>query len=347
MSPSPFITATPQGLFCAPGGFHIDPWEAVDRAIITHAHSDHVHWQCKDYLCARDGVGVLAARLGTSACIRGVAYGEQLDVNGVSVSLHPAGHILGSSQVRLEHRGEVWVVSGDYKVQPDATCRPFELVRCHTFITESTFGLPVYRWPPQEVVLSEVDAWWRQNQERRWTSIVFTYALGKAQRLIAGIDRSIGPIVVHGAVARFLAAYEAAGVVMPTVVRADGENLQSLRGRALVVAPPSVAGSPWLRKFAPYSTAFASGWMRIRGTRRWRSADRGFVLSDHADWEGLLGTIRETGATRIGVTHGYTGPLTRYLSEQGYEAWALPTRYGDEDEPIGGPKEAESSATAD
>jgi putative mRNA 3-end processing factor len=272
-------------------------------------------------------VDVLRVRLGDEALIEGFAYGESATIGQARVSLHPAGHILGSSQVRIEHGGQVCVVSGDYKTMADDTCEPFEPVRCHTFVTESTFGLPIYRWQPADEIFRDLNAWWGRNQEQGRTSVIYAYSLGKAQRVLAGLDASIGPILVHGAVDRFLPAYEAAGVRLPVTERANLENAKASRGRAMVVAPPSAAGTPWLRKFGPVSTAIASGWMQIRGPRRRRAVDQGFALSDHADWSGLLGAIDATGAERIWVTHGYSPVMTRWFADQGKQARVIPTRY--------------------
>jgi putative mRNA 3-end processing factor len=326
------LQVTERGLYCAAGDFYIDPWQPVTRAVITHAHGDHARPGSQRYLTTPSGAGMLRMRVDSSARIVTQPFGEPLMVNGVRVSLHPAGHLLGSAQVRIEHRGEVWVVSGDYKTEIDATCEPFELVPCHTFITESTFGLPIYRWRPQAKIFAEINQWWRQNQEQGRTSILFAYALGKAQRLLAGVDASIGPILIHGAVHRFVQAYRRAGVAQPTTLYADSEAARRYRGAALVIAPPmAAASSGWLRKFGTTSLAFASGWMQIRGARRRRAIDRGFVLSDHADWDGLLSTIKATGAQQIGVTHGYTSILVRYLREQGMDAFVVPTRYEGDD----------------
>jgi putative mRNA 3-end processing factor len=324
---SDLLEPTDKGLYCAAGGFYVDPWAPVDRAVVTHAHADHARAGCGAYLASETGSFVLRERVGGEASIQPVPYGETTHMNGVSVSLHPAGHILGSAQVRVEHKGEVWVVSGDYKTERDATCEPFEPVRCHAFVTESTFGLPVYRWRPQQEVFDEINAWWRANQARGWTSVLFAYALGKAQRLLAGVDAGIGPLVTHGAVLRFVDAYRRAGIQLPDVVYVEKENLAEVKGKALVIAPPSAMNTPWLRKFGDVSTAFASGWMQIRGARRRRAIDRGFAISDHADWDGLLETIKSTGAERVAVTHGYTGVLVRWLQEQGLDAWVMPTRY--------------------
>lgn len=324
---STLLQLTENGLYCAAGDFHIDPWQPVDRAVITHAHSDHARWGCAHYLTTRAGEPVLRVRMGPAADIRALGYGEPVRLNGVQVTLLPAGHVLGSAQVRLEYRGEVWVVSGDYKVEADPTCAPFEPVRCHTFVTESTFGLPIYRWAAEAEVFAEVNAWWRANREEGWASLLFAYALGKAQRLLAGLDAGIGPIFTHGAVEKLNAAYRAAGVRLPETRHAGSVPRGTSWDGALVVAPPSAHGTAWAQKFGAASTGFASGWMQVRGTRRRRAVDRGFVLSDHADWPGLLGAIRATGAERVWVTHGYTAVLVRWLQEQGIDAEAVPTRF--------------------
>lgn len=329
------ITPTPSGLYCASGDVFIDPWKPVERAVITHAHSDHAIRGCASYLCSEACEHVLRARIGEDARIETVPYSKTTRIGGVEVSLHPAGHVLGSSQVRvrLTATGETWVVTGDYKTDPDPTCRAFEPVRCDTLITESTFGLPIYVWPSPGRVFAEVNAWWRENQLAARTSVIFAYGLGKAQRLLAGVDASIGPIAVHGAIATMNEAYRATGVALPECPRAFAPGAPDVRGCGLVIAPPSTAGSTWLRRFAAgpaeggIGTAFASGWMRVRGSRRRQSVDRGFVLSDHADWPGLLRTIEASGAARIGVTHGSTGPMVRWLTETGREAFAVPTRY--------------------
>ena len=326
------ITNTERGLYCAAGDFYIDPWRPVDFALITHAHSDHARSGSKNYLTAEPGRLVLQQRLSADARIETLPFGQGLVRNGVTISFHPAGHILGSAQIRIEHRGEVWVVSGDYKTEDDGISGTFQPVRCHTFVTESTFALPIYRWRPQVEIFAEINAWWRENQAKERTSVVFAYSLGKSQRVLSGLDGSIGPIFVHGAVGKFVEVYEQAGVKFPSIERADAETIKASRGKALVVAPGSTDNSPWLRKFGDVSTAFASGWMQVRGPRRRRSLDRGFVMSDHADWSGLLGSIAATGAERIWATHGFTGPLVRWLRENGKEAEALKTHFGSETE---------------
>jgi putative mRNA 3-end processing factor len=320
------LQITEQGLYCAAGGFHIDPWKGVERAVITHAHSDHARAGSAAYLCAEPCVGLLRERLGP-VNTTSLRYGETVEMNGVRVSLYPAGHVLGSAQVRMEHRGEVWVVSGDYKTQLDPTCAPFEPVRCHAFLTESTFGLPVYRWPQPEEVMADLHAWWRENQREQCTSVVFAYSLGKAQRILASLDESVGPIFVHGAVRALLRHYERAGVRLPEVQHATKDHVRAAGGRGMVIAPPAADNSAWLHSLGDTATAFASGWMLLRGTRRWRAADRGFALSDHADWDGLVSSVRATGAERVLVTHGYAAQFARWLGENGWQAEVVRTQF--------------------
>lgn len=321
------LTVTQSGLYCPAGGFHIDPWRAVDRALITHAHSDHARPGCRAYLCPREGVGVLRTRLGERASISGLPTGERLRLGDVTVSFHPAGHILGSVQIRVEHQGDVWVAAGDYKLHPDPTCAAFEPVPCHTFITESTFGLPVYRWPAPAAVMDEVADWWRSEADQGRVAVLFAYSLGKAQRLLAGLDPDCGPIFVHDAIRALLPAYMEAGVLLPPVRRFTPDAVRASGGRAIVLAPPAADASAWLENLGDPSTAVASGWMALRGPRRRRGVDRGFVLSDHADWTGLVTAIRATGATRVLVTHGATTPLVRWLNENGWHAETLATRF--------------------
>ena len=321
------IVRRQEGLYCEAGDFYVDPWRPVARAVITHAHADHARSGHGRYVAAAPAEGVLRARLGDIS-LATLAYGEALNVNGVRVSLHPAGHVLGSAQVRIEHRGEVWVISGDYKVEPDPTCAPFEPVRCHTLVTESTFGLPIYRWPPAAEVFASIDGWWAQNAQAGRASVLFCYAFGKAQRLLAGVDASIGPIVCHGAIEPLNRAYRAAGVALPPTRLVSEVTDRTEFGRALVLAPPSAGGTAWMKRFPDPSDAFASGWMAVRGARRRRAMDRGFVLSDHADWPGLQSAIGASGAQRVFVTHGYVPVMVRWLAEQGLDAQAFETEFG-------------------
>jgi putative mRNA 3-end processing factor len=335
------LRLTDRGLYCEAGDFFVDPWGAVDRAVVTHAHGDHLAWGCRAYLTSTEGLGVVRSRLAPEARVSGLRWREAATVRGVRVSFHPAGHILGSAQIRLELGGEAWVVSGDYKTDPDPTTTAFEPVRCHTFVTESTFGLPIYRWPPQQDVLLEINQWWRANQAAGKASLLYGYALGKAQRLIAGLDPGIGPILTHGAVERMTAVYRAAGVALPPTMHATAADRRTDWSRAIIVAPPSADGSVWARRFGSRSTAFASGWMLVRGTRRRRSLDRGFPLSDHVDWPALMAAIEATGAARVWVTHGFTGPVVRWLRERGVDAQAVQTRFeGEQDDDAAGPDDA-------
>lgn len=347
---SDLVIARREGLYCPAGDFYIDPWQPVERAVITHAHSDHAREGHRHYLAAQSGAGVLLSRL-PGIDLQTAAYGERLDLNGVTVSLHPAGHVLGSAQVRIEYRGRMWVASGDYKLEADPTCDPFEPVPCDTFITESTFGLPIYRWDPPQTVFDSIDSWWRHNAAEGRASVLFCYSFGKAQRILASVDAAIGPIFCHGAVEPLNRAYRSAGVALPPVqmVSEVAVRDKAVFKEALVVAPPSAQGSAWLRRFGEYSDAFASGWMRLRGTRRRRGVDRGFVLSDHADWPGLQSAIRATGASRIIVTHGQVEPMVRWLREQGLEAGAFATQYGDDalEADAAGATEVNSEASTD
>lgn len=338
------IVAKPEGLYCEAGNFYIDPWRPVENAVITHAHADHARTGHSQYLAQDASAGILKSRLGDIR-LQTLPYGETLYRNGVSISLHPAGHVLGSSQVRIEYRGEVWVASGDYKLDADGTCAPFEPVPCHTFITESTFSLPIYRWPSQQTLFADINQWWRSNAAAGRASVLFCYAFGKAQRVLAGVDASIGPIIVHGAVEPLNRVYRAEGVVLPpTLQMSDSPNAATI-AQSLVLAPPSAQGTPWMRRFGQYSDGFASGWMQLRGARRRRGVDRGFVMSDHADWPGLQNAIRATGAEQVFVTHGSVAIMVRWLQENGLQAQAFKTEYGDEDEQPAALIESESLPT--
>ena len=334
MSRSPLIISTDRGLYCPAGDFHIDAWKPVPRNVVTHGHSDHARRGSAKYLVTIDGQAVLRRRLGADISVDAIDYGQTIQMNDVKLSLHPAGHLLGSAQVRLEHQGEVWVFTGDYKTDPDPTCRPFELVPCDTFITECTFGLPIFRWKPTDQIAADINTWWQQNIDRGRTSILLAYSLGKAQRVLAMLDASVGPILLHGAVAAMTETYRDAGITLPPALPATVENAKQFKGKAIVIAPPGAEGGPWIRKFHPESVAVASGWMQVRGHRRRQAVDRGFVLSDHVDWPSLQSTIAATGAQHIIATHGYTGPLVRYLRESGKSAEEFSTRFeGDNDEP--------------
>lgn len=339
------LRMTDEGLYCPDGDFYIDPWKPVERAIVTHAHSDHARWGMGRYLCSREGAGVLKLRVGWDAKIDSLEYGEAVTLNGVRVSLHPAGHILGSAQVRVEHGGRIYVVSGDYKTEPDATCTPFEPIRCHTFVTESTFGLPIYRWPVQAEVIDSIHQWWRANQAAGKCSILLGYALGKSQRALAMLDPDCGPIFLHGAVQKLTLAYAREGIEFPPFRMVSDVEKGFDWSQALMIAPPSANGTPWLRRFGDHSTAFMSGWMAIRGARRRRAVDRGFVISDHVDWPSLIDAISATEAESVWVTHGYSGVVVRYLEEQGLDAHVLNTRWEGEQDETSEPEADEGDST--
>ncbi len=336
---SDLVIQRPEGLYCPAGDFYIDPWRAVDRAVITHAHADHARTGHGHYLAHVDAQGVMRSRLGVIS-LQTMEYGEPVMHNGVRISLHPAGHVLGSAQVRIEHQGRVWVASGDYKVAPDATCAPFEPVRCNTFITESTFGLPIYRWLSDKEIFADINAWWAANAALGKASVLCCYSFGKAQRILSGVDASIGMIITHGAVEPLNRAYREAGVKLPETRTVSEVIDKNDFKTCLVLCPPSATGTPWIKRFEPYSDAFASGWMLLRGARRRGGYDRGFVLSDHADWPGLHSAIAATHAERVIVTHGSVPVMVRYLQENGLQAGSFSTEYGDdnleEKQPIAG-----------
>lgn len=334
------------GLRCEAGGFHIDPWKPVPLAFITHAHSDHARPGSGRYVCAASGVLPLRRRVHPGADIVGVPYGEVVKFGPVEVSFHPAGHVLGSAQIRVSDGRTVWVVSGDYKREPDPVTEAFTPVACDVFITEATFAMPVYTWRPGREVAGEIAAWWAQNREEKRASVLLTYALGKAQRALSEVaiaEPRTGsvewPVYVHGAVQPMMDVYRESGLELPRTWLLD-EGVRRKRtpvafSNALIIAPPSAAGSPWMRRFGSstqVSTGFASGWMQVRGVRRRRGYDRGFVLSDHADWPGLLRTVAETGAKRVLATHGYSETLSRFLRERGLEAETLRTPYATQEE---------------
>jgi len=333
----PLVELRPQGLYCPAGDFHIDPWEPVPRALITHGHGDHARAGSGHYHAVAEGLPILRWRLGEQH-FQAHEYGEGFALGDAWVSFHPAGHILGSAQVRIESGGRCWVVSGDYKREPDPTCAPFEVLPCDGFLTEATFALPVYRWAPMQETMADVLAWWNECREQERVAVLFCYALGKAQRILAELARLLPdasweerPVYLHGAMAMGVDIYRAAGISMlQTELVAEQGKRGDWQG-ALVLAPPSSAGTPWLRRFGRASTAFASGWMKLRGNRRRRSLDRGFAISDHADWPSLLRTVRETGARQVLATHGNTDALVRLLREEGRDAQALRSEFGGEE----------------
>lgn len=325
------LSFTPRGIHCAIADVYIDPWRGVDHAIITHAHSDHARGGSNHYLATPITKALMHARIGGDLNIQAVGYGEPITINGVRFSLHPAGHIPGSAQVRVEYQGEVWVATGDYKRQLDGISPAFEPVRCHTLITECTFGLPIYRWKEPAVICNEVDAWWRGNAVNGVCSVISAYSLGKAQRIMTGVDHRIGPILVHGAVANMNTVLQACGLELPAWELITKDTPKERFRNAMVITPGATLDTAWTSRMKPFSTAMASGWMQLRGWRRRSNIEKGFVLSDHADWDGLLRTVQETGAERVIATHGYTDLFSQYLRSTGLDAAAETTEFGTED----------------
>jgi putative mRNA 3-end processing factor len=327
------LSFTDRGIYCEAGDFYIDPWKPVPRALITHGHSDHSRPGHSSYLSTKAAAPIIRHRLGTIQ-LETIDFGETRQIGRAKVSFHPAGHVPGSAQIRVEVAGEVWVASGDYKTVDDGLSEPFDPVRCHAFITESTFGLPVFNWTPQNELAHQINTWWADNAAAGRGSVIGCYALGKAQRVLSLLDPTLGPILTHGAIEASNKVLRTQGITLPATRFVDPDFDAKTAPGAMIVAPPSALGSAWLRRFGPVSTGFASGWMALRGVRRRRAADRGFVMSDHADWAGLNSAIKATGAERIFVTHGYTTAFCRWLIEQGYDAQVVPTEFGGQEDEV-------------
>lgn len=330
------IKFTPHGIYCVPGAFYIDPWLPVDMAVITHGHADHARWGMQKYLCHHDTVPILKTRLSSDINVTGLAYADPMMINGVKLSLHPAGHIIGSAQVRLEYQGRVTVISGDYKIQDDGLTTPFELVPCHEFVSESTFGLPIYNWQPVAEQYKQMQDWVTQNQANGKNSVFVGYSLGKAQRIMKALE-GVGPLRVHYSIAKLNQAYENAGVQLPAYEVIDLKEEARQLDKAIIIVPPSLFDTDMVRRIPNMANAICSGWMQVRGARRWRSADAGFAISDHADWSGLLSVIKATGAEKVYVTHGQTAVFTKYLNEIGINAEEVKTEFGSGEEPAENP----------
>lgn len=315
------ITLTPKGLYCEKGDFYIDPSVAVKRAVITHCHTDHIRAGSSTYLTSKNSAALARVRVSDKPHIEAIDFGKKMQIGEVVVSLHPAGHILGSAQIRVEHKGEVWCVSGDYKTEPDATCEPYEPVECHTFITESTFAHPRYSWKPQQQIFARINDWWQLNQLWGKVSLLNAYSLGKAQRLLAGVDSSIAPILVHHTIERFNPAYIKAAIPFPKYEILSKDKLKELREQnPLIIAPPMLKGQDWIDELGEHSIAFVSGWMNGKSSNRRGVYDVGFPLSDHADWNGLLGAIDATGADTVIAMHGFVDNLVSHLRTTGRTA---------------------------
>lgn len=349
MSRKSLLEFTDRGIYCMQGDFYIDPWKPVDYAVITHAHADHAYAGNSFYLAHHLSREVLYYRLGKIQ-LQTLEYEETVVRNGVSVSLYPAGHVPGSAQIRLEYKGEIWVVSGDYKIEADGLSTPFIPVKCHHFISECTFGMPVYKWKDQRLVFEDMNDWWRSNVSQGITTVVAGYSLGKAQRILQNLDTAIGKIYTHGAIENTNEALRRNGISLNDTIRITTEISKQELKAGLVLATPSSIGSSWMKRFGPYSLGYCSGWMAIRGAKKRRAADRGFVLSDHADFQGLVSAISATACERVFLTHGYTASFSRYLQEKGYDAHEVHTLYGNEELEQGnssGESEPEQGISAD
>lgn len=321
------IRFTKKGLYCVPGKFYLDPWFPVDYAVISHGHSDHARWGMKRYLCHEHTKGILEHRISPSINVETLAYNETKLINGVKVSFHPAGHIVGSSQIRLEYKGQVAVFSGDYKVKNDGLTTPFEPVKCHSFITESTFGLPIYNWKSEVQLKKELTDWISKNQSNHRTSVLIGYSLGKAQRILNLVEDA-GAVYVHSSINHLNTAISNAGVQLPATKLWTTQTDKNELKDAIVIVPPSLVGSNMMKRIPNAATAICSGWMQIRGHRRWQSVDAGFVISDHADWNGLISAVKATEAEEVYVTHGYQAIFSKYLNEIGIKAAEVKTEYG-------------------
>ena len=321
----PLLEFTKKGIYCRQADVYLDPWTGVDKAIISHGHSDHARWGSKRYITHEINAPIIRHRLG-KILVTDKKYGETFQINGVRFSFHPAGHVPGSSQIRVEYKGEVWVFTGDYKTQVDGISTPFELIRCNTFITECTFGLPVFKWEKPLRVHDDINRWWANNKSNKVTSLLMGYSLGKVQRLLKHIDCQTGKIFTHGATEKMTNILRQFIDFPKTELITRDTKKAEIEGN-LVLAPPAVMGSTWAKKLGEISTGYASGWMAFRGARRRRAVDRSFVLSDHADWEGLLSVIKATGCEDIITTHGYTDIFARYLKENGWNARTEKTKY--------------------
>ncbi|WP_336129130.1 ligase-associated DNA damage response exonuclease [Mesoflavibacter sp. CH_XMU1422-2] len=325
-----FIKFTKKGIYCIPGKFYLDPWYPVDYAIISHGHADHSRLGNKHYLCHQNSKNILLHRLGKYISIETLSYNQIKTINGVKVSFFPAGHIIGSVQIKLEYKGKVVVFSGDYKTNPDFITTPFEPVKCHEFITESTFGLPIYSWKAEAELQSQLQQWVLNNQKQNKTSVFFGYSLGKAQRIMSLVD-GIDQVYVHSAINNLNQAISKSGIVLPKskLITSDF-NKKDIQNK-IVILPPALLGSKLLKKIPNAATAICSGWMQIRGNRRWKGVDAGFAVSDHADWNGLLSAVKATEAEKVYVTHGSQAVFSKYLNEIGIESQEVVTEYGTED----------------
>jgi putative mRNA 3-end processing factor len=317
------LRSTPHGLYCPEGDFYIDPQVPVARAVITHAHADHARPGSQKYLCSDRCLPLAKLRLQHGANIQSLPFGQKISMNKVSVSLLPAGHITGSAQVLLESNGRRALVTGDFKRHADPLTHAYEPAPAHLLVMETTFALPIFAWQNCEHLQESLLHWVARNRAEGYTSVILAYALGKAQQVCHYLAPLDVPLLAHGSVRRFQAAFSKLGLRLPALESASEEKAKTNKG-AIVVAPPSVQNTSWLDRFRPYRTCFASGWMTIRGNRRRRNVDFGLALSDHADWDGLVSTVNDVQPEIVWTTHGYAETFARFLAEErGTQACSL------------------------
>lgn len=322
---SQLLNLTECGIYCSAGDFYIDPWRPVQKAFISHAHSDHARSGNATYICHKHTTPILELRLGNLNNFRSVDYGESISVNGVKITFHPAGHIIGSSQIRVEHNGRVEVFSGDYKTSQDGLSTPFEPIKCHHFISESTFGLPVFKFSDTNQIATNFQDWVKRNNEKGLNSIVFAYSLGKAQRIVNLSPENV-EVFVHDSIFKTNQVIQSAGISLNAYQHANEFDKLKNQG-ALIITPPATMDSKWLKRFEPYSTAYASGWMQIRGNKKRLAVDKGIVISDHADFQGIIEAVNATGCEKVSFTHGYADFMARHFSEKSLEATVLKTDF--------------------
>lgn len=310
------IQNTPKGLYCPLADVFIDPQKPVTRALITHGHSDHAVTGHRYYLCTKLTEAVIKLRLGSFIQTQVVGFGERITINNVHFSFHPAGHIPGSAQIRIEHKGEVWVITGDYKTEPDKVSGDYELLKCDTFITETTFALPIYQWQPQSHIMNEILNWYKYNLTLGKSTIVLAYALGKSQRIIQNIPDEI-PIYTHTTVEDTNKVLREAGLKLRKTIQINSRVSKKDIQRGIVIAPSSILNTPLMRSLESPGLGYASGWMALSRFRKQQAATAGFVLSDHVDWNELNLVIHECGAENIWLMHGYTKEYKQYLTAIG------------------------------
>lgn len=322
MSSTTLLIYTSRGLYCPLADVYIDPHKPVQRALITHGHSDHAILGHRYYLSTPITAAINKFRLGNFIQVQTIEFGDPIYINQVKFSFHPAGHIPGSAQIRVEYQGEVWVVTGDYKTERDKVSGAFELIRCNTLITETTFALPIYQWKPQAIITKEILDWYQDNLRQGKSSVLLAYALGKSQRIIESIPTDI-PIYTHGTVHNTNEVIISAGLHLRPSTKVSSRVSKKDIQKGITVAPASVLNTPWIRSLQEPVTATASGWMALNNNRKKQAADYGFTLSDHVDWNALNEVVFSCGAEKIWLTHGYTTDYARWLESKGMSTYCI------------------------